>query len=373
MAEAVSDWLALAIEEVDEKSLLPGVIGKDGTLPHLPRQLVKMPFENPNEVAIVSWRWDGDLKTKGSSNIASVVHCAKQRGIKYLLIDIISIDQTLPASDLIKLVLAFSALYTKITILAAYDMVGLDVTDMKYTLSRPWILNEIRLFRRNPGTLVYVGHSNQGSKIFDSYMQGAQRDQPDRSRFTFILDRVWGTGFVDSIIGVLNGDVGMAVVSDFKYIIPAYSHVISIAYDQMERNDYLLTIAVLCGIYERIEWLNGPLQRTVNIQGLSYSRYSFNLVPHDEDSWTIYEICLDGTRVALLTHEEFVEGVNDRYEFKTFPGAEQVIFKALGLPEADYEDFVHQEEARRACLTMDDTMDLPIPNLEVIEVSFPFK
>jgi hypothetical protein len=163
MTEAVSEWLALAVEEVDEKKLLPSVIGKDGIRPHLPTQMVKMPFNDPDQVAVVSWRWDGDLQTRGSRNIASVLHCAKQRGIRYLFIDVIAIDQDLPASDLIKHVAAFSILYTKTTVLAAYDTNEIGLHAMRYNVLRPWVLNEVQLFRQNPGRIVYVGHGNQGS------------------------------------------------------------------------------------------------------------------------------------------------------------------------------------------------------------------
>lgn len=367
MTKAVSDWLALAIEDLDEKTLLPGLIGKDGTQPHLPTKMVKMPFENPNQVAIVSWRWDGDLKTKGSRNIASVVHIAKQRGIKYLLIDIISIDQTLPASDLIKLVAAFSTLYTKIKVLAAYDMVDNPGRDMRYTMLRPWILNEIRLFRHNPGTIVYVGHSDKGSRCL-------LETHPNRSQFDLMVDVVWSAGFINSILGVLNAQVGMAVISDFTYILPAYSHVFSVAYKQMERNDYLLTVAVLCGRYEICENLVGYLEGKGNIQDLSYSRYSFTIEWHDEAwSHTFYEIFLDGTRVAGWEQESTVSHEYNMFHFKTFSNAERVIFKALCLPEADYEEFLHQEEARYACLTLDDSDDVPRPPLEAIEVRSLFE
>ncbi|CAN9198238.1 unnamed protein product [Alternaria alternata] len=129
MTQAVSKWLALDVKDIDEKKLLPDVIGKDGVQPHLPTQMVKIPFDNPDQVAVVSWRWDGDLQTKGSRNIVSVVRVAKQRDIRYLFIDIISIDQKLSPSDLIAQVAAFSALYTKTTVLAAYDLEEQKVSD----------------------------------------------------------------------------------------------------------------------------------------------------------------------------------------------------------------------------------------------------
>ncbi|CAN9462139.1 unnamed protein product [Alternaria alternata] len=237
MTQAVSEWLALDVKDIDEKKLLPDVIGKDGVQPHLPTQMVKIPFDNPDQVAVVSWRWDGDLQTKGSRNIVSVVRVAKQRDIRYLFIDIISIDQKLSPSDLIAQVAAFSALYTKTTVLAAYDLEEQKVSGMMYTVFRPWILNEMRLFRQNPGRIIYAGHCDQ-----------------------------------------------------------------------------------------------------------------------------------DGTPVAQWTDRSHED---KRFRICTFhptQGNERTIFKALGLADSDYKDYVATEEARLACLQVDNRKEIPGPFVEVIEV-----
>jgi hypothetical protein len=70
-----------------------------------------------------------------------------------------------------------------------------------------------------------------------------------RPYFVSLLERIWCTSFVESIVGVLVEAVGMSFISDFKYIIQAYSHVLSVAYEQMERGDYLLTTAILCNVH----------------------------------------------------------------------------------------------------------------------------
>ncbi|CAN9168566.1 unnamed protein product [Alternaria alternata] len=247
MTQAVSEWLALDVKDIDEKKLLPDVIGKDGVQPHLPTQMVKIPFDNPDQVAVVSWRWDGDLQTKGSRNIVSVVRVAKQRDIRYLFIDIISIDQKLSPSDLIAQVAAFSALYTKTTVLAAYDLEEQKVSGMIQT--------------------------SEG-------------------------------------------------------LIPT----------------------------------------------LNYSRYSFRMVPDEagvsDGSKTIwkYEIALDGTPVAQWTDRSHED---KRFRICTFhptQGNERTIFKALGLADSDYKDFVATEEARLACLQVDNRKEIPGPFVEVIEV-----
>ncbi|CAN9136620.1 unnamed protein product [Alternaria alternata] len=381
MTQAVSEWLALDVKDIDEKKLLPDVIGKDGVQPHLPTQMVKIPFDNPDQVAVVSWRWDGDLQTKGSRNIASVIRVAKQRGIRYLFIDIISINQKLPPSDLIVQVAAFSTLYTKTTVLAAYDLKEKRVSDMIFTVFRPWILNEMRLFRQNPGRIVYAGHSHQGSRLTDSRLVSSSELYDKNSyttnncpHFVALLDYVWTTSFTASIGGVLSGEIGMSSISDFKYIIPAYSHIISVAYGQMMRHDYLLTIAILSSNFQ----VSGTNFVSRNSEGLiptlNYARYSFRTIPDEArvfdefDAIWKYEIALDGTPVAGWTDRRHENKRFSVCKFHTTRDSERVIFKALGLADLDYEDFVATEEARFACLQVDDREEIPEPFVEVIEV-----
>jgi len=69
----------------------------------------------------------------------------------------------------------------------------------------------------------------------------------DLYRFDFgrMLERIWKSSFTHTVIGVLCGSIGMSSISDFRFIIPAYSRVLKAAYEQMSRNDYLLTVAIL--------------------------------------------------------------------------------------------------------------------------------
>ncbi|KAB2101344.1 hypothetical protein AG0111_0g10535 [Alternaria gaisen] len=374
--EAASEWLALDVEDIDERKLLPGVIGKDGVRPHLPTRMVKMPFDNPDQVAVVSWRWDGDLQTKGSRNVASVITVAKQRGIRYLFIDIISIDQILPIDDLIEQVVAFSTLYTKITVLAAYDRTGDDWKHMESTVLRPWILNEVRLVRQNPGRIIYVGHARQGcTQLGTQSGHGVQKslissEKPHSSwsYFGFLLEIIWRTTFLESIIGVLLEDVGMTSVSDFKYIIYAYSHILSVAYQQMERNDYLLTTAILCCAHGKGDLEENNLKVERNIEKLHYCRYSFTAMSSNSNEvWTYYRISLDGTTVAYWRAHRSFEDLFSR-KLDQLPSCDRVIFAALGLSDLEYEDFVGAEEARRACLLMNNGKKMPPPALEVVEV-----
>jgi hypothetical protein len=374
MTEAVSEWLALDVRDIDKRKLLPGFIGKDGMQTHLPTQIVKIPFDNPDQVAVVSWRWDGDLQTKGSRNVASVINVAKQRGIQYLFIDIVSIDQTLPIDDLIEQVVAFSTLYTKMTVLAAYDMAGDDWRHMDSTILRPWILNEIRLFRQNPGRIIYVGHARQGcSQINKQYgvtqaPTSWENPSSSRSYFDFLLEFTWRKTFVGSIIGVLLGDVGMTSVSDFKYMIYAYSHILSVAYKRMKRNDYLLTTAILCCAYGGGDLEENGLRVERNIEKLRYCRYSFTTVSsNSNETWAYYRISLDGTTVAYWRAHRSYEQLFSR-KLDRLPSCDRVIFAALGLTASEYSDFVGAEETRRACLLINNEEKMPPPALELVEV-----
>jgi hypothetical protein len=375
MTQAVSEWLALDVKDIDEKKLLPGFIGKDGVQPHLPTQMVKIPFDNPDQVAVVSWLWDGDLRTKGSWNIASVVNVAKRRGIRYLFIDTISIDQTLPVDDLIEQVVAFSTLYTKITVLAAYDKTGDDWRHMKSTVLRPWILNEIRLFRQNSGTIIYAGHARQGCMHAGQIGEGgigvrlaAYGVSHKDSYFKLLLETIWCTSFIESIIGVLLEDVGMSSTLDFKYIIHAYSHILSVAYEQMERNDYLLTTAILCHALRKDDLAEKGFRIKRNIEKLRYCRYSFTAVSDGSNGvWEYYKIFLDGTKVALWRAHRYDQRLHSQ-KLDKLPSTDRVIFAALGLTASEYNDFVGAEEARRECLLMDNGKKMPPPALEVVEV-----
>ncbi|KAL8381933.1 hypothetical protein RB595_005947 [Gaeumannomyces hyphopodioides] len=160
----VSEFLALVVDEVNEKGLFHGVgagcVGRATANSRLPVRLVKLPVDDGSKVAVLSWRWDGDLEVHGSKNIASAIHQAKKMGIRYLFVDIVSIDQCLPGDALMEQVVAFSSLYKTIPVIAAYDK---DGEDFERAIYRPWVFNEVRLFRYNPTKIVYVGHNDQGT------------------------------------------------------------------------------------------------------------------------------------------------------------------------------------------------------------------
>lgn len=219
-------------------------------------------------MAILSWRWDGDLHS--SRNIASAVHLAKAMSIKYLFVDQISVDQTLDGDTLIERVSAFSTMYKTITVIVAYDKAD---EDFEKTVYRPWIFSEMRLYRYNPGQIIYVRHSNQGSKrnydIFTvippilgdlwSYDLGKH------------LGLNWAATILETITRVLCEDIEMTSICDFMFIMPPYARVLSTAYETMSRNDHLLTAVLLCRSHER-----PSVRLCLDINEMDYKRYRFS-------------------------------------------------------------------------------------------------
>jgi len=363
---SLSEFRALVVRKADVNEILrdvgPGsAAGKD----RLPVRLVKLPIKDVSKVAVLSWRWDADLKSQGSRNVASAVYQAKKMGIRYLFIDAISIDQSLPGDALLKQVVVFSALYRTIPVIAAYDKVG---EDFERTIYRPWIVNEMRLFRYNPTKIVYVGHSNQGTKHQGSFpsMSDPKGEEPELCyKFREKLVHVWTGSFIETIIGVLCNAIGMCCISDFKFIIPPYAPVLSTAYENMSRNDYLITAAILFGVHggsqDEIRW---------DVAAVKYDRYSFRLLNDIKEfsgSRTTYGIFLDGITVGF-----WIEKYNRRwgyewYLFNPLLDIERTVFTALALTDSDYREFAAQEEKRRACLVLE-TNTVPVPKVKLVSV-----
>lgn len=357
---ALAECRALVVDEVDDEALLRGV---DPDL--LPVQVLKLPVEDVSLAAVLSWRWDGDLKAQGSRNVASAVRQAKKMGVRYLFVDAISINQHLAGDALIEQVMAFSTLYKTLPVIAAYDNV--DEGDIERTLNRPWIFSEARLYRYNPTKIVYVGHANQGAKHDPS---GDPLAKPllglelYRHEFGKHLGATWRGSFIETIIGVLTNEIGMSCLSDFKYIIPPCARALTAAYEKMSRNDYLLTALILCRVY-------APPRTKLwsNIQPLNYDRYSFREIDSTgySSSWTIYGIFLDGIQVGRWEHKDnFYTG--DWNDFKTLADAEHVTLTALGLTDSEYREYAAQEEARRAFLVSEGE-GVPLPTVEVVSIT----
>lgn len=307
LADPTSDeqeWRALDVDLVDEESLFWETT--DSATQGLPTCTVKRSIKDLSRVAVVSWRWDGDLKdpAKGSRNIYSAIRYAKSAGIRFLFIDIISIDQSLEPHRLLPEVVAFSKLYETIPAICAYDCEGAKPST---TMLRPWIVSEMRSLAKNQSQIVYVGHSNNESWGSDEYSLS-----PGRIQFMWGITKSWEACFRDSICGVLSGDVGMHSTADLKYLMPELAPILTVAHSQMPEEDYLLTAAILSHLYYTPRNENGSLYPfetypfplgTKTILNMDYRRYS--LRAHESSIQRVHEkeidIFLDGVNLGALS------------------------------------------------------------------------
>ncbi|QRD93972.1 hypothetical protein F9C07_2235569 [Aspergillus flavus] len=297
------------------------------------------------QMAILSWRWDGDLHS--SRNIASAVHLAKAMSIKYLFVDQISVDQTLDGDALIERVSAFSTMYKTITVIVAYDKAD---EDSEKTVYRPWIFSEMRLYRYNPGQIIYVSHSNQGSKRNYNIFTVIPPILGDLWSYDFgkHLGLNWAATILETITRVLCEDIEMMSICDFMFIMPPYARVLSTAYETMSRNDYLLTAVLLCRSHER-----PSVRLCLDINEMDYKRYRFSKTRGL--SWE-------------RRHKCYMNHVPHR--FTVVLHAEGVILKALGLTDPEFlKEYALEKEARRSCLMLPEEETVPLPTVRIASVT----
>lgn len=319
--QSPSQWRAMIVDQVDENRVLEGY----GGVEQVPTCLIRFPFQSLDDVAILSWRWDGDLNSRGSMNIACAVHQAKRMRVKYLLLDVVSINQSLPSVNLITHVLAFAELYTWVPVIAAYDSVGERTIQ---SLTRPWIVFEARKYRYNPKEITHVGHNDDGGVT--------RRHTGDHGNLLFTALR-WTSSenvWLNTIHEVLIGLVGMTDVSDLKYIIPtAYQDIIVAAYAAMTRNDYLLTLLLLWGINNRAESIPTMDLTISNFTTLTYSRYRISRQGGSKGRNFIHDIFLDRVLVACARRKE------GWYEIETNEALHGAVFAAIGLHFPEHEHY----------------------------------
>jgi hypothetical protein len=324
------EWLALVVSDVDE-GVLRGLAGVDALRTALPTVMVDITLTNTSDVAILSWRWDiWHNGVRPSRNIQAAVRIAKRLQIQYLLIDCLAIDQTLEEDQLIGHVMSFSALYSKLRVLAAYDMEGEAYAN---TLRRPWIVSEIKAMVKNPNRIFYVGHG-----IY-------RRDrQLIREYFKYI-----GWQSSSTALRLLFGAIEMKCHSDFKFLMPLYARLLSKAYEQMSRNDYLLTVALLCVGVKPCSNLEAW-----DITTLSFDQYSIRNYRRWA-SWgkpsCLYDLYLGNTEVGCWKYKyDRQHGHQHQSRLECTQSTERAIFTALGLDEAEWEEFVANEADRQAFL-----------------------
>jgi hypothetical protein len=95
--------------------------------------------EHERKVCIASWKWDFNGKDK-SMNLSGLIHKAKTRHFKYMLLDFVSIDKS--SEDLVQNVLSYSEYYRTISVVTSYSA--------SWDFQRAWIQYEYRMYLENP-------------------------------------------------------------------------------------------------------------------------------------------------------------------------------------------------------------------------------
>ncbi|KAF7596008.1 hypothetical protein BBP40_003787 [Aspergillus hancockii] len=102
--------------DVNENALLNGRVSQG-----LRVRIVKPSVDDLSKIAVVSWRWDGHDRVWGLRNIFYAVRPARRMDFQDLLIEFVSIDQSVSGRKLLSHMVAFSALYRTIQVIAAND------------------------------------------------------------------------------------------------------------------------------------------------------------------------------------------------------------------------------------------------------------
>ncbi|KAF2097125.1 hypothetical protein NA57DRAFT_57727 [Rhizodiscina lignyota] len=297
-----SEWRAVVVDEVDENELYLGADGRYQTLHDLPTTTLRavlscgfkanilfawecplatelLPNDDPR-VAILSWRWDGKALSlnpaSGSRNILRALTYAKMSGIRFLFVDIVSIDQTADKARLLEQVIAFSEMFKTVRVICAYEQSAGDTLD---TLHRPWIKKEMRDMTFNPTVVTYLSRDVQEPswQDVDMYQRAlGHHTGSDFIRFEYEFSSNTGLDFTDTILRVLFGLLSMVSVNDFEYIIPGLASILSAADGQLIREDYLMTAAILSqSVSERPSEGGREIWYYSAFEGIQFQRCSF--------------------------------------------------------------------------------------------------
>ncbi|KAK4224649.1 hypothetical protein QBC38DRAFT_514618 [Podospora fimiseda] len=339
---------AIVVDDVNDTALLHGPGLRSIRNPeNLPVQEINPPYLG---TAILSWRWDGNIRQgEGSRNVASAV-------------------------------LTFSSFYKTLPVIAAYDISG---ETFSKSIKRPWICHEARLYRHNENRIVYVSSSGEDPAIpLLPYLF---------SKFGRGLRAIWKTGFAKSLFGLLLGDIGMSDVADLKYIIPPLTSVLVAAHASMSRNDYLLTAAMLCATHCDSVSVRS-LRR--DISNLTFDRYSFwteemmeirtaDVDDQDTDDeimeimtyavsktfeMTTRTILLDGENVGELNKYTFEISDYTWYKISISNEGEHSILNGIPMTDADREVYHSREHQvlREQLLGSYGTSDDDCPKLKIV-------
>lgn len=307
--------------------------------------------------AVLSWRWDRDAAGR-SRNVGLALKHAQETGVRFLFLDLISIDQTQPRDLLLSDVVRLANLYSTIPVIAAYDERGATMDDWSQALSRPWIRSEIRAYCQNPSSITYVG-----------FLHGPT--SPRALSFANEVSVIRSTGYAATVLEVLHGRAAMTDVADFAEILAEFHDVVSACYERLNRDDYLLAVFLLTALYEKHQTvehdgkqLNYGFRTDVSdakFEHMGLERFSVR--PFDGPTRS-YEwakiICLDGEALAIWRTR--MTSSFDRNWVEVLPEAENRIFDAVQLPTAARTKYREQPTLRTDFLRIDKHAPTPTIN-----------
>jgi len=324
---------ALDLDQLGSDHFIDRDNGRSIRLGQLPRALLDLATQKRDEVAILSWRWDVDPVSNSSRNVYVACQEARHQGVRYLLLDKVTVNQDLSDEEMLGERLAFSRLYNEVPVIAAYDFKSLDEVaptaevhgahvalgmPLSRIMRRPWICYEVLLYGSNPTKVTYVGHVPD---------LGCSKD----FGFHHMAETLWESSLCQTILYTLAGTVGMHNVDDFRFILPQYSALLMAAYSRMSRNDYLLTAALLSGRD------GSRINEDQSILDISFDlfRIGEGYVPEDlprtQDYYTRYDIYFGDEIVAKWqTQHKFYPAEELRVWFKVESRAESVMCRFLG-------------------------------------------
>lgn len=351
-------WLGLVVDQVELSHLEE--VAKSGytTWRSLPVEMIEFPVDDLAKVAVVSWRWDIDAVDHPSRNLYSTILYAKKAKLRHLFVDAISIDQNLDGDALLEQVRLFADLYQFIPVITAYDKPNCDLLS---NMRRPWIASEITAFKHNPTSIVNLRHEPKKQPHVEyvppTHMEAAQSSNPDKAvigldrhhGFTGRAALIWKTGIVTSIHQLLFGTVQMQNVFDLKYLMPLHAPILVAAEKQLQKNDYLLTAALLA--QSDINSSNPRMDKVSIQQGtpdLSPLNFSFYRIESLGDRRIRFPESLRRAtlrRTMLWGDDHDDDDMSDVWENENSEPTEAVqAFRRGMLQEYLYEDLVPENE-----------------------------
>jgi hypothetical protein len=179
-----------------------------------------------------------------------------------------------------------------------------------------------------------------------------------------MVERVWRTSYTHTILGVLCREIDMYRVSDLKFILPEYAMVLTAAHEQMSRNDFLLTAAILTHVHAKDFKVNA----SSDIARVQFDKYLRSEAPggtYDSNQ----DMFLGDTKVTTWRDHYNLATNHHHCYLEPVPEAERIIFSALGLSEVAYRDYALCERQRlhRLALPKD---GVRLPAMDIVSMEF---